>query len=175
MKIRKSVAAITLAGAALFVVTGCSESTDTVDEATSAVSTAVETAVSEVETAASDAVDEVTGLSKDDAQETLRKAIDPDTPANEIGEVVDLSNPATQPAAIAFAKGATAAGYTPEAFSVTEVAEDGDDKATATVAVKSPHAPAPVDIQLAFVKVDGDWKLSGDAINQLISMGGQRG
>ena len=43
--------------------------------------------------------------------------------------------------------------------------------ATATVAVKSPHSSTPVDIQLGFVKVDGDWKLSGDAIQQLISMG----
>ncbi|MFE0750415.1 DUF4878 domain-containing protein [Gordonia sp. NPDC058843] len=171
MKIRKSVAAVTLAGAALFVATGCSESTDTVDEATSVVSTAVESAASQVETAASDAVDEVTGLDNDDATETLRQAIDPNTSAEEIDQVVDVTNPATKPAAIAFAKGASAAGYTPDAFTVTKVTENGDDKATATVAVKSPHSSTPVDIQLAFVKVDGDWKLSGDAINQLISMG----
>lgn len=170
MKIRKSVAAVTLAGAALFVATGCSESTDTVDEATSAVSTAVESAASQVETAASDAVDEVTGLSNDDAQETLRQAIDPNTSSEELDQVIDVTNPATKPAAMAFAKGASAAGYTPDAFSVKEVTDDGD-KATATVAVKSPHSSTPVDIQLGFVKVDGDWKLSGDAIQQLISMG----
>ena len=93
MKIRKSVAAVTLAGAALFVATGCSESTDTVDEATSAVSTAVESAASQVETAASDAVDEVTGLSNDDAQETLRQAIDPNTSSEELDQVIDVTNP----------------------------------------------------------------------------------
>lgn len=170
MKIRKSAAAIALTGAALLVATGCSESSDTVDEVTSKVSTAVESGVSKAETAAKDAVDEVTGLSKDDAQSILRTAIDPNTPENEIDSVVDVTNPATKPAIIAFAKGASAAGYGPEAFAVTDVKEDGDNKATATVAVKSPNAPAPVDITLSYVDADG-WKLSGDAVTQLVSMG----
>ncbi|MDJ0025650.1 DUF4878 domain-containing protein [Gordonia alkanivorans] len=170
MKIRKSVAAITLAGAALFVATGCSDSSDTVDEATSKVSTAVESAASEVSTAAGDAVDEITGLNESKAQDILRKAIDPATPAEEIDEVVDVSNPVTKTTVIAFAKGASAAGYTPDKFEVKDVTEDGD-KATATVAVQSPAAPQPVDIQLAYVKVDGDWKLSSDAVTQLASMG----
>ncbi|ATD71963.1 MULTISPECIES: DUF4878 domain-containing protein [Gordonia] len=176
MKIRKSVAAITLAGAALFVATGCSDSSDTVDEATSKVSTAVESAASEVSTAAGDAIDQVTGLNESKAQDILRKAIDPATPAEEIDKVVDVSNPVTKTTVIAFAKGASAAGYTPDKFEVKDVAKDGDTKATATVAVTSPNSTAPVDIQLAYVKVDGDWKLSSDAVTQLASMAqGQQG
>ena len=169
MKIRKSVAAITLAGAALLVATGCSESSDTVDEVTSQVSTAVETGVSKAETAASDAVDEITGLSNSDAQEILRKAVNPDTPAEQIDEVVDVTNPATKAAIIAYATASSAAGYTPEAYEVKDVSEDGDKKAIATVSVKSPHAPAPIDIKLSYVDVDG-WKLSGDAVTQLAGM-----
>lgn len=169
MKIRKSVAAVALAAAALFVTTACSDTPDSVDEATSQVSTAVETAVSEAETAAKDAVDEVTGLSNSDAQEILRKAVDPATPAEEIDEVVDVSDPATKAAIIGYAKGSSAAGYTPEVYEVKDVSEDGEDKAVATVAVKSPHTPAPVDIKLTYVDIDG-WKLSGDAVTQLAGM-----
>ncbi len=96
MKIRKSVAAIALAGSALFVATACSS--EDVDEATSKVSTAVESAASEVSTAAGDAIDEVTGLSNSKAQDILRKAVDPATPpADEIDSVVDTTDPATKP------------------------------------------------------------------------------
>ncbi|MEO9329777.1 MULTISPECIES: DUF4878 domain-containing protein [Gordonia] len=169
MKIRKSAAVVALAGAALFATAACSDSSDSVDEATSKVSTAVASAASEVSTAVEDAVDEVTGLSTSKAQEILRKAVDPATPAEEIDSVVDTSDPATKAAIIAFAKGSSAAGYTPDIYTVKEVKKDGD-KAVATVEVKSPHAPAPVDINLTYVDADG-WKLSGDAVTQLASQG----
>ncbi|WP_168703689.1 DUF4878 domain-containing protein [Gordonia paraffinivorans] len=168
MKIRKSIAAVTLAGAALFVVTGCSDSSDTVDSAASKVSTAVESAATAVSTAVEDAVDEVTGLSTEKAQEILRKAVDANTPADEIDSVVDTSNPATKTAIIEYAKASNGFGYTPDIYTVKEVKKDGD-KAVATVAVKSPHAPAPVDVQLTYVDADG-WKLSADAVTQLSSI-----
>ncbi|MBM7277038.1 DUF4878 domain-containing protein [Gordonia rubripertincta] len=168
MKIRKSVAALALAGSALFVATACSS--EDVDEATSKVSTAVESAASEVSTAAGDAIDEVTGLSDSKAQDILRKAVDPATPADEIDTVVDTSDPATKAAVIAFAKGSSAAGYTPEVYTVKDVSKDGDKQAVATVSVASPHAPAPVDIKLTYVDADGGWKLSADAVTQLAGM-----
>ena len=36
-------------------------------------------------------------------------------------------------------------------------------------------APQPIDIELTYVKVGGDWKLSGDAVTTLAGMGGNRG
>ncbi|GAC66286.1 hypothetical protein [Gordonia soli] len=168
MKLRKSVAALAVAGAAVFVAAGCSSSTDSVDEVTSQASTAIESAADKV-------TDAVSGLDADGAQKTLRIAVDPNTTSEDLDKAVDTTNPVTKAALQGFAKASNAAGYTPEVYTVKEVKGDGDNKATATVAVKSPHAPQPVDIQLSYVKIDGDWKLSGDAVTQLGSMGGQHG
>lgn len=169
MNVRKSLAAALLATATLLVAAGCSDDTsDTVSSAASDASAAVASA-------ASDAKQAVVGLSSDDAQVILRKAVDPATSSEEIEAVVDTTNPVTKGALIAYAKGSNMAGYTPEVYTVKEVKAEGDNKAIATVAVKSPHAPQPIDITLAYTKVDGDWKLSGDAVTQLTSMGGQHG
>lgn len=50
----------------------------------------------------------------------------------------------------------------------------GHDAATVTVAVKSPHTPDPIDIDLAYVEIDDTWVLTGDAVTQLAAMGGRR-
>ncbi len=168
MKVRKTLAALALAAAAVATAAGCSSSTDTVSEATSKASTAIESAVGE-------ATNAVVGLQTSDAQVIIRKAVDPATGMDQIDTVVDTTNPATKAAIVAYAKGSNMAGYTPEVYTVKEVKADGTDKATVTVAVASPHSPQPVDLTLSYVKVDGTWKLSGDAVTQLSSMGGQHG
>ena len=179
MKLRKSVAAVVLAGAAVFTTAGCSSDNATVNEATSKASEAVAGAASDaseaVAGAASNAKNAIAGLSNDDAQEILRSAVDPATPSADVNKYVDTSNPVTEAAIVAYAKGSNAAGYTPDAYTVKTVEKTADDAATVTVAVKSPHAPEPIDIQLSYVKVDGTWKLSGDAVTQLSSMGSSHG
>ncbi|MYR08769.1 DUF4878 domain-containing protein [Gordonia sp. SID5947] len=169
MKVRKSVAAALLAGATMLVVAGCS------DEANDTVSSAASGASAAVASAASNAKQAVVGLSTDDAQVILRKSVDPATSSEELDAVVDTTNPVTKAAIQGYAKASNMAGYTPEVYTVKEVKADGDDKAVATVSLKSPHAPQPVDLTLAYVKVDGDWKLAGSAVTQLSSMGGQHG
>ncbi|AZG48361.1 DUF4878 domain-containing protein [Gordonia insulae] len=169
MNVRKTLAAALLAGATVLVVAGCS------DDTTDTVSSAANDASAAVASAASDAKQAVVGLKTDDAQVILRKAVDPATSSTELDAVVDTSNPVSKGAIQAYAKASNMAGYTPEIYTVKEVKADGDDKAVATVSVKSPHSPEPVDITLAYVKVDGDWKLAGSAVTQLTSMGGQHG
>lgn len=169
MKLRKSVAAAALAGAAIFTVAGCSSSDD------SSASTSATSASSVAESAVESTATAPAGLDAAQAQTILRKALDTKTSSDELDSVVDASNPATKPALQAYAKGASAAGYGPEVYTVKSVAADGTDKANAVVAVASPHAPQPVEITLAFVKADGSWKLSGSAITQLGSMMGQHG
>lgn len=166
--LRKPVLAIAAAAAgAAIALTGCSSDSD--ESTTSAVASAATSATDQAKAA-------VDGLTNDKAQEILRTAVNPDTPADDIANVVDTSNPATQPAIIGYAKGSSAAGYTPEVYSVKSVAAgdqvDGNDSATVTVAVDSPHAPQPVDITLTYVEIDGNWKLSGDAVTQLAGMAG---
>ena len=60
-------------------------------------------------------------------------------------------------------------------YTVTEVKKTGDNAADASVEVKSPHTSNPANITLSYVKVDGEWKLSGNAVTQLTSMMGQHG
>ncbi len=160
MNFRKSVAATMIAGAAVFGIAACtnSEEPSSVTGTTPAVVTGQDSAQAE------------STLTVADAQTTLRKAVDPDTRSADLDAVVDTSSPATKLALQAFAKGASMAGYTPEVFTVKSVKADGADKAVATVSVKSPHAPQPVDIKLTYVSVKDAWKLSSDAVTQLGSM-----
>lgn len=174
MKLRKSLASAALAGAAVFVVAGCSGD-NAVSDATDRVSTAAESAADKAGSVADQAEAAISGLTNSDAQNILRTAVNPDTSSADLDNVVDTTNPATKLAIQAFAQGAAPAGYGPDVWTVKSVQKDGDNKANATVAVASPHTPAPVDITLAYVKVDGKWKLSGDAVTQLTSMGQQRG
>ncbi|MFT4087141.1 MAG: DUF4878 domain-containing protein [Gordonia sp. (in: high G+C Gram-positive bacteria)] len=178
---RPTVAVAGLAAAAALVLGGCSSSdTDTATskakEATSAAAGKVEDATSVVTSAVDAGKAAVEGLANAKAQEILRKAVDPATPADQIATVVDTSKPGTEQAVIGYAKGSSAGGYTPDVYTVTHVEStddvDGHKAAKVTVSVKSPHAPQPVDIQLTYVKIDEDWKLSGDAVTQLASMGG---
>ncbi|MEP9393600.1 DUF4878 domain-containing protein [Gordonia sp. VNK1] len=168
MNLRKSVAAAVLAGAAVFTVAACSSD----DSSSSATSTA---ASSVAESTSESAAPAPADLDAAQAQVILRKALDPNTSSDDLDAVVDVSSPVTKPALQAYTKGASAAGYGPEVYTVKSVSADGTDKAAATVSVASPHAPQPVDITLAFVKVDGTWKLAGSAVTQLTSMMGQHG
>ena len=168
--LRKPVVAVAaLAAGAAIALTGCSSDSD--DSTASSVASAAASATDQAKAT-------VDGLSNDKAQEILRTAVNPDTPADKISDVVDTSDPATQAAIIGYAKGSSAGGYTPDVYSVKSVAPadevDGDDTATVTVAVASPHTPEPIDITLTYVEVDGDWKLSGDAVTQLAGMSGGR-
>lgn len=162
MNLRKAAAAAAIAGAAIFGVAACSNG----QEPSSTPGT-TPSVITDSNTAAA--------LTAQDAQVALRKAIDPATSADELDVVVDTTNPATKLALQAFAKGASMGGYTPEVFTVKDVTAQGADKAVATVAVQSPHAPQPVDIKLTYVNVDGKWKLSSDAVTQLASMSGSHG
>ncbi|MEZ5210145.1 DUF4878 domain-containing protein [Gordonia sp. (in: high G+C Gram-positive bacteria)] len=169
---RPVLAVVTLAAGAAIALTGCSsDNGDTAAKAGSAVSSATD--------AAKAAVD---GLDVAKAQEILRKAVDPNTPADQIDSVVDVTNPATKAAIIGYAKGSSAGGYTPDVYTVDSVAAadkvDGHDAAKVVITVKSPHSPAPIEMKdnpLVYVKVDGSWKLSGDAVTQLSSLGSSHG
>lgn len=163
MNLRKTAAAAAIAGAAVFGVAACSNGQE--PSSTPGTTPSVITDSNAVAAA----------LTAQDAQVTLRKAIDPATGSTELEAVVDTTNPATKLALQAFAKGASMGGYTPDVFTVKDVTAQGADKAVATVAVKSPHAPQPVDIKLTYVNVDGKWKLSSDAVTTLTSMGGSHG
>ncbi|UQE74414.1 DUF4878 domain-containing protein [Gordonia sp. PP30] len=169
---RPVLAVVTLAAGAAIALTGCSsDSGDTAAKASSAATSATDSVKSAVE-----------GLDVAKAQEILRKAVDPATPADQIDSVVDVTNPATKAAIIGYAKGSAAGGYTPDVYTVSSVTGtdkvDGHDAAKVVITVKSPHAPQPVEMTdnpLVYVKVDGTWKLSGDAVTQLSSMAGSHG
>ena len=173
---RPVLAVVTLAAGAAIALTGCSsDNNDTAAKASSAATSATD-AVKSAATSATDSVKSaVEGLDVAKAQEILRKAVDPATPADQIDSVVDVTDPATKTAIIAYGKGSSAAGYTPDVYTVKSVEPtdkiDGNSAATVTVAVKSPHVPQPIDLTLTYVEVDGTWKLSGDAVTQLAGMG----
>lgn len=175
MKVRKSLAAALLASSAVLLAAGCSSDNNTVTSATNKASEIAGSVTSAAKDAASNAKQAIVGLDNAEAQNIFRKAVDPATSDADLEKVVDLSNPVTKAAIQGYAKGASAAGYGPEIYTVRSVQSDGDDKATVTVAVASPHAPQPIDMQFTYVKVNGDWKLSGDAITQLTSMMTQHG
>lgn len=170
MNIRKSVAGAALIGLAVFGVAACSD--DDSDSSTTTTSTATETsaAASGTTTVAEDG----TALEVDTAQEVLVGVLSPDTDPATYTDLVDTDDPAIAGQLAGLAKGFSAAGYTPDKFTVTEVTADGDTTATATVEVDSPHTPEPVAMPLAYVYADGTWKLSTDAVTALTSMGGGR-
>lgn len=176
---RPVLAVVTLAAGAAIALTGCSsDSGDTAAKASSAATSATD-AVKSAATSATDSVKSaVEGLDVAKAQEILRKAVDPATPADQIDSVVDVTNPATKAAIIGYAKGSAAGGYTPDVYTVSSVTGtdkvDGHDAAKVVITVKSPHDPAqPVvlkDNPLVYVKIGDTWKLSGDAVTQLSSI-----
>lgn len=172
---RPVVAVAALAAGATLALSGCSsDSNDTASAVSSAATAATSAVVSGTETASSSVDD----LSTQQAQDILRKAVDANTPADQLSTVVDTSTPGTEQAISGFAKGSAAGGYTPDVYTVKSVTEaedvDGHDAAKVTVAVKSPHAPQPVDIELTYVEIDDTWKLSADAVSTLSGMAGPR-
>lgn len=163
-KNRPALAVASLAAGAALVLTACGD--DSASDTAASVTSAVGSAAAD----ASEAVDDqFTDLDDETAQDILRTAVNPDTPADEIPDVVDTSDPATQEAIVGYAQGSSRAGYAPDAYTVKNVEVDGDT-ATVTVGVNSPHAGQEIDIPLQYVKIDGDWKLSADAVDQLSSM-----
>ncbi|MGZ8176729.1 DUF4878 domain-containing protein [Williamsia sp. SKLECPSW1] len=115
-------------------------------------------------------VDAPQGLDSAAAQQILRTVLDPTTSPQVIADLVDSGDATIGQKLNGFARGAGQAGYTPDKFTVTGVRADGSDKAQATVAVASPHTPAPVSVQYGFVRVAGTWKLSSDAVTSLLGM-----
>ncbi|HEY9312823.1 DUF4878 domain-containing protein [Williamsia sp.] len=173
MNIRKSVAGAALIGLAVFGVAACSDDSDS-DSSTTTASAAAETTSAEASTSGEEAAGTATELEVATAQEVVVGVLSPDTDPATYTELVDSDDPATAAMITGLAQGFTAAGYTPDKFTVTEVTADGENAATATVEVASPHTPQPVAMPLAFVYTDGAWKLSSEAITSLASMGGGR-
>ncbi|MGB3697062.1 MAG: hypothetical protein WBA05_06490 [Gordonia sp. (in: high G+C Gram-positive bacteria)] len=158
-KLRRPAAALAALAAAAALVTACSNSDDTASPSSSAAAESTTQSAAAVE-----------GLDTAQAQTIIRTAVSADTAVAELSKVVDTSTPGAAEALNAFAKAAAPAGYTPDAYTVTAVKADGENKAVAVTAIKSPHAPAPVDMDLAMVRQDGQWKLAGVAVTTLTSM-----
>lgn len=178
MKLRKPLAAAGIAGAVVLGVAACSDD-DTSTGSDSSTTATSQTAVAESDSPAPSSGAEAGGtavseLTEQSAQQILRTAVSDSTSADDLKKVVATTNPAAITTLQAFAKAANAAGYTPEVYTVSSVSVTGD-KATAKVAVKSPHAPMPLDVDLTYAKVDGSWKLSSDAVNMLSSFAQQFG
>ncbi|WP_020109918.1 hypothetical protein [Nocardia sp. 348MFTsu5.1] len=169
MNIRKSVAGAALIGLTVFGVTACSDDNDSDSSATTS-------AVADASEGASTGNEEATGTAPElevgAAQDVVVGVLSPDTDPATYADLVDSDDPAIAGQITGLAHGFSAAGYTPDKFTVTEVTSDGENTATATVEVASPHTPEPVAMPLGFVYVDGTWKLTTDAINSLVSMGG---
>ncbi len=155
---RPLLAVAALAAGAAIALTGCSSNDDGNDSQASTSASAEQSAE----------------LTVAQAQTTLRKALDQNTPEAELSSVVQFTDDGVKTALVEYNKTAARAGYTPDIYTVKSVKEDGD-KATAVVALKSPHAPAPIDMNFAFVKTDGTWKLSSDSVTMLKSMMKQHG
>lgn len=162
-QLRRPMAAAAAIAAVAAVLTACSGSDDTTAAGTTAAAQSTATSAS-----ASESVD---GLDAAKAQEIVRTAVSADTSVEDLSTVLDTSLPGVAQALNGFAKGAAQAGYTPDAYTVKSVRADGQDKAIAVTAVKSPHAAEPADIDLAMVRKDGQWKLAGPAVTTLTSMG----
>ncbi|WP_143965704.1 DUF4878 domain-containing protein [Gordonia zhaorongruii] len=166
---RPIVAAVAVAAGAAIALTGCSSDDSSDSGASSSTSAAAGQSADE-----QSADQKSTDLDNSAAQDILRKAVDPATPAADLDGLVEISNPGVKAAITGYAKGSSAAGYTPDVYTVKSVKADGD-KAEATVAVKSPHTPEPVEMTFNYVKVDGAWKLAADAVETLTSMGRSHG
>lgn len=176
MNIRKSVAGTALIGLAVFGVAACSDDSSS-DSATTTSSAAPEASSTETSAETSSAAGGETAgtLEVDEAQTTLRTVLSPDTDPAESAKLVDSTDPGIGMQLSGLARGFTAAGYTPDKFTVTTVTADGADKATVNVEVASPHAPAPVAMPVTFVNAGGQWKLSSTSVADLASMGGGHG
>ncbi|GAB05154.1 DUF4878 domain-containing protein [Gordonia amarae] len=176
MRIRQSAAAVAIAGAVVLGIGACSDDAD--DTSTSASTSQAADASAPASGSApadeSGAETPASELTSESAQQILRVAVDAKSSKEDVEKVVDTTIPGTVMMVQAYAKASNAAGYTPDIYTVKSVAVTGD-KAEATIAVKSPHAPMPVDVKLNYAKIDGQWKLSSDAVKMLASFGQQYG
>ncbi|NLG48302.1 hypothetical protein [Gordonia sp. (in: high G+C Gram-positive bacteria)] len=163
--LRRPAAAVAAVAAFATVLTACSSSDDDAASTGAAQSTAASSETAANETGAVD------GLDAAQAQVIIRTAVNADTSIDELSKVLDTSTPGVAQAMNGFAKGASKAGYTPDVYTVKSVKADGENKAIAVTAVKSPHTPQPVDINLALVNKDDNWLLSPAAVTTLTSMG----
>ncbi|MFT4126205.1 MAG: hypothetical protein QM662_08245 [Gordonia sp. (in: high G+C Gram-positive bacteria)] len=173
MNIRTSVATALIAGAAVFGVAACGDDADTAN--TSTTNTSATAPASGTGTAgASSEAPAPADLSVEQARTILRAAVNPETSDADLDTYVDTSNAAAKPALKAFVEHAAPHGYGPDAFAVTSVAADGADKATVHATITSPHDPShtAIPLPLSFVKVDGTWKLSFDAVNAIVAAQG---
>ncbi|MBM7369283.1 hypothetical protein [Gordonia hydrophobica] len=164
-KLRRPAAAVVAVAAVATVLTACSSDDD------SAAATSTTQSAEATSTDAATTGEAVDGLDAAQAQVIIRTAVSADTSLDDLEKVLDTSLPGVAQALNGFAKGAEKAGYTPDVYTVKSVKADGQDKAIAVTAVKSPHAPEPVDLDLALVRKDGEWKLAGPAVTTLTSMG----
>ncbi|PHV65613.1 DUF4878 domain-containing protein [Williamsia muralis] len=171
MNFRKSVAGIALVGLTAFGVTACSD--DSESESASS-TTASATSQSSADTSGT-ATESGSTLESSTAQEILRTVLTPETAPADSAKLVDSTDPSIGTQLTGLSRGFTAAGYTPDKFTVTTVTVNGENKATANVEVASPHTPQPVAMPIDYVYADGTWKLAGSSITALVSMGSTHG
>ena len=171
MNFRKSVAGIALVGLTVFGVAACSN--DSESESASS-TTASATSQSAADTSGT-ATESGSTLESSTAQEILRTVLTPETAPADSAKLVDSTDPSIGAQLTGLSRGFTAAGYTPDKFTVTTVTVNGENKATANVEVASPHTPQPVAMPIDYVYADGTWKLAGSSITALVSMGSTHG
>ena len=171
MNFRKSVAGIALVGLTVFGVAACSD--DSESESASS-TTASATSQSAADTSGT-ATESGSTLESSTAQEILRTVLTPETAPADSAKLVDSTDPSIGTQLTGLSRGFTAAGYTPDKFTVTTVTVNGENKATANVEVASPHTPQPVAMPIDYVYADGTWKLAGSSITALVSMGSTHG
>ena len=171
MNFRKSVAGIALVGLTVFGVAACSN--DSESESASS-TTASATSQSAADTSGT-ATESGSTLESSTAQEILRTVLTPETAPADSAKLVDSTDPSIGTQLTGLSRGFTAAGYTPDKFTVTTVTVNGENKATANVEVASPHTPQPVAMPIDYVYADGTWKLAGSSITALVSMGSTHG
>jgi hypothetical protein len=167
MNFRKSVAGIALVGLTVFGIAACGDDSESGSASSATNSASAET--SETAVAAQSA------LKSTDAQEILRTVLTPETAPADSAKLVDSTDPAIGTQLSGLAHGFTAAGYTPDKFTVTTVTVNGENNATANVEVASPHTPQPVAMPIDYVYTAGEWKLAGSSITDLVSMGSAHG
>ncbi|MGJ0117688.1 DUF4878 domain-containing protein [Williamsia sp. MIQD14] len=165
MQIRRLAIGAVIAGVVVTGATACGS-----DDSTSTAASSVAAGASSTDTASSSTAQAPADLDAAAAQQILRTVVDPASSPEQVAGLVDSTDPTIGQKLNGFAKGASAGGYTPGVFSVTSVAADGTDAATAKVAVASPHTPAPVSIDYGYTKSGGTWKLSSSAVTALLGM-----
>jgi ABC-type transporter MlaC component len=172
MNIRKSVAGAALVGLAVFGVAACSDDSDSDSAASTTSSAAADTSA---QTSGAQTSESAATLESAKAQEILRAVLSPETPPADSAKLVDSTDPAIGGQIAGLSRGFTAAGYTPDKFTVTTITVNSPNNATANVEVASPHTPQPVAMPIAYVYSGGEWKLAASSITDLISMGSNRG